>query len=86
MLRITQNSHASGAKSYYSSSDYYVDGQELAGVWRGAAAAKLGLSGEISRADWDALCDGLNPKTGEKLLQRIKSQSHGRVRFQLSRA
>ena len=73
MLRITQNSHASGAKSYYSSSDYYVDGQELAGVWRGAAAGKLGLSGEISRADWDALCDGLNPKTGEKLLQRIKS-------------
>ena len=73
MLRITQNSHASGAKSYYSSSDYYVDGQELSGVWKGAAAAKLGVSGEVERADWDAVCDGLNPKTGEKLLQRCKS-------------
>ncbi|HEX3600546.1 MAG TPA: MobF family relaxase [Lacipirellulaceae bacterium] len=72
MLRINQNSHAAGAKSYYTTSDYYVDGQERAGVWRGEGAKKLGLSGEIQRADWDALCDGLDPKSGEKLLQRIK--------------
>jgi conjugative relaxase-like TrwC/TraI family protein len=72
MLRINQNSHASGAKSYYSSSDYYVDGQELSGVWRGKGAAMLGLTGEIQRADWDALCDGINPKTGDRLLQRLK--------------
>ena len=72
MLRIIQNSHAAGAKSYYSSGDYYLDGQELAGVWRGEGAKKLGLSGEVKRAEWDALCDGINPNTGEKLLQRRK--------------
>jgi conjugative relaxase-like TrwC/TraI family protein len=72
MLRITQNSHAGGAKSYYSSSDYYVDGQERSGVWRGEGAKTLGLTGGISRTDWDALCDQLNPNTGEKLLQRRK--------------
>jgi hypothetical protein len=72
MLRIIQNSHAVGAKSYYTTGDYYLDGeeQELPGVWRGEGAKKLGLFGEIQRADWDALCDGINPKTGEKLLQR----------------
>ena len=70
MLRINQNLQAAGAKSYYTTADYYVDGQERAGVWRGEGAKKLGLLGENKRADWDALCDGLNPKTGEKLLQR----------------
>lgn len=66
MLRINQNSHASGAKSYYSSSDYYVDGQELSGVWRGEGARKLGLTGDVTRTEWDsgfigvrlAMCDG----------------------------
>jgi conjugative relaxase-like TrwC/TraI family protein len=74
MLRIIQNSHAAGAKSYYTSGDYYLDGeeQELPGVWRGEGAKKLGLTGEIQRADWDALCDGINPTNGEKLLQRRK--------------
>jgi conjugative relaxase-like TrwC/TraI family protein len=72
MLRITQNSHATGAKSYYSSSDYYVDGQERSGAWRGEGAKTLGLAGEITRSAWDALCDQLNPQTGEKLLQRRK--------------
>jgi conjugative relaxase-like TrwC/TraI family protein len=77
MLRITQNSHAGGAKSYYSSSsDYYVDGQqERAGVWRGEGAKLLGLTGEITRADWDAICDHLNPNTGEKLNQRRKDNA-----------
>lgn len=72
MLRIIQTSHAAGAKSYYSSSDYYLDGQERAGVWRGEGAVRLGLSGEIQKPDWDALCEGINPRTGDKLLQRRK--------------
>ncbi|RMH24239.1 MAG: conjugative relaxase [Planctomycetota bacterium] len=73
MLRIIQNSTPAGAKSYYSTADYYAEGQELAGVWRGKAAARLGLSGEVRREDWDALCDNRNPSTGEPLTARTKS-------------
>lgn len=73
MLRIIQNSTPAGAKSYYSTADYYTEGQELAGVWRGHAAARLGLSGEVRRGDWDALCDNRNPATGEPLTARTKS-------------
>ncbi|GMV71851.1 MAG: conjugative relaxase [Leptolyngbya sp. PLA2] len=73
MLRIIQNSTPAGAKSYYSTADYYTEGQELAGVWRGHAAARLGLSGEVHREDWDALCDNRNPSTGEPLTARTKS-------------
>jgi hypothetical protein len=39
MLRIVQNASAAQAKSYYSTADYYTEGQELTGVWRGAGAA-----------------------------------------------
>jgi conjugative relaxase-like TrwC/TraI family protein len=73
MLRINQNSHADGAKSYYSSADYYTEGQELIGHWRGKGAAMLGLNGEISKADWDRMCDQLNPKDDQPLFQRRKS-------------
>jgi conjugative relaxase-like TrwC/TraI family protein len=73
MLRITQNRHASGAKSYYSTADYYSEGQELTGRWRGEGARRLGLSGDVLRSQWDALCDNLHPETGEKLTPRLKS-------------
>ena len=46
MLRIIQNSTAAGAKSYYSTADYYTEGQELVGIWRGKGTAMLGLEGE----------------------------------------
>jgi conjugative relaxase-like TrwC/TraI family protein len=70
MLRINQNMHAAGAKSYYSTADYYTEGQELAGHWRGEGAKRLGLSGVVKQADWDALCDNLHPQTGKPLTLR----------------
>ena len=72
MLRIIQNSTSQSAKSYYSTADYYTEGQELVGVWRGAGAARLGLQGTIEPADWDALCDNRNPDTGKSLTPRQK--------------
>lgn len=76
MLRIIQNTSAAGAKSYYTSAgmaDYYTEGQELVGNWRGAGAARLNLSGNINKADWESLCDNRNPATGETLTARRKS-------------
>jgi conjugative relaxase-like TrwC/TraI family protein len=72
MLRIVQNSAADRAKSYYSSADYYSEGQELVGRWRGKGAARLGLRGEVDRQSWDALCDNLDPTIGETLTPRQK--------------
>jgi conjugative relaxase-like TrwC/TraI family protein len=71
MLRITPQRSASGAKTYFAQADYYLSDQELpgagAGVWRGKAAARLGLSGEVQRRDWEALCDNLDPRDGRPL-------------------
>ncbi len=73
MLRITQNAQAGGAKSYYSTADYYSEGQELTGRWRGKAARMLGLEGNVRQEEWDALCDNLHPTSGEKLTPRQKA-------------
>lgn len=76
MLRIIENSNAGRAKSYYtapSMADYYSEGQELAGTWHGKAAARLGLAGTIDKADWDALCDNRQPRTGQTLTARNKA-------------
>lgn len=74
MLRIVENTSASGAKSYYSSADYYTQGQELVGQWRGLGAGRLGLSGEIDRAAWDRLCDNRHPQSGGSLTARRNAE------------
>ncbi|MCZ7632964.1 MAG: relaxase domain-containing protein [Phycisphaerales bacterium] len=74
MLRITQNNSPDRAKSYYSTSDYYSEGQELVGVWKGKGAARLGLTGNVGREDWDALCENRHPVSGETLTPRTKRE------------
>lgn len=70
MLRITQNTSPQGARTYYSTADYYSEGQELTGHWRGDGAKRLGLSGAVEKKDWDALCDNIDPNTGNALTPR----------------
>ena len=53
--------------------DYYSEGQEVSGDWQGIGAQKLGLSGAITTADFDSLCDNQKPGTNERLTQRNKS-------------
>jgi conjugative relaxase-like TrwC/TraI family protein len=72
MLRIIQNTSAGGAMNYFTSADYFSEGQELAGRWHGRAAAMLGLRGEVQKSDWDAMCNNLHPQTGDTLTQRQK--------------
>ncbi len=72
MLRVVQSTRQAQARSYYTSSDYYSEGQERAGHWGGKAASMLGLSGEVKQEDWEALCDNRDPVTGDRLTQRQK--------------
>jgi conjugative relaxase-like TrwC/TraI family protein len=74
MLRITPSRNAAAAKKYFEESltrsDYYIDGQEVAGRWHGKAAEPLGLSGEVKAEDYFALVDNRHPETGARLTPR----------------
>jgi len=65
-----------GAKGYFTESldrgDYYLDGQELPGKWRGKGASMLGLFGEVEKRDFFRLCDNHKPDDS-KLTPRTKS-------------
>ncbi|MFO0849832.1 MAG: MobF family relaxase [Gemmataceae bacterium] len=73
MLRITQQQSATAAKRYYSTADYYTEGQELVGRWGGRAAEQLGLAGEVGQVAFEHLCDNLHPDTGRPLTARTRS-------------
>lgn len=53
--------------------DYYLSTDERPGLWWGAAAGELGLQGEASREEFHALMDGLDPRSGEALGRRLRS-------------
>ena len=65
------------AKSYFrehlSAGDYYAEGQKVTGEWFGLGAEKLGLAGAVTERDFLRLCEGLHPKTGARLTQRLNA-------------
>jgi conjugative relaxase-like TrwC/TraI family protein len=74
MIRISQQDSASGAKRYYATADYYSEGQELVGSWGGKGAERLGLSGTVDKFSFERLCDNLDPRTGEPLTVRTRTE------------
>lgn len=53
--------------------DYYLSTDEQPGVWWGHAAAELGLTGQSRREDFRRLMAGVDPRTGEALGRRLRS-------------
>src|ERR1700678_2669657 len=74
MIRVTPQKSAKDAKRYYATADYYSEGQEIIGLWGGKGAEKLGLSGTVDKLSFERLCDNLDPRTGEPLTVRTRSE------------
>lgn len=74
MLKSKSQLSLRNAKSYFrehlSAGDYYAEGQKVNGEWFGLGAEKLGLKGAVKESDFLALCEGLNPITGQRLTAR----------------
>lgn len=74
MLRIHQSESAACAKRYYTEGlgrpDYYTPSAGGQGQWFGTGAARLGLSGDVTREAFFALIDNTDPATGQRLTAR----------------
>jgi conjugative relaxase-like TrwC/TraI family protein len=53
--------------------DYYSEGQSIAGQWFGKGAESLQITGTVRRDEFLRLCDNLDPRTGNRLTQRLKT-------------
>src|SRR6266851_5247006 len=74
MIRVTQQNSGAAAKKYYATADYYSEGQEIVGCWGGKGASRLGLEGTVDKFSFERLCDNLDPRTGEPLTVRTRSE------------
>lgn len=65
MIRMIQSTSAAHAQAYYTSalspSDYYTSDQELPGQFAGKLAARLGLTGNVTKEAFFALTENRNP-------------------------
>ena len=71
MLTIRAMSDGKGYSSrHLEHSDYYEEGERVVGEWRGRGAELLGLRGPVSIANFEALRQGLDPRSNEFLRVR----------------
>ena len=74
---MTPSASAQDAKRYFSDAltkgDYYLEGQEFGGMFGGKLAARLGLSGQVTKEQFFALLENRDPATGKRLTPRTSS-------------
>jgi conjugative relaxase-like TrwC/TraI family protein len=71
MLTIRAMSNGRGYAAHHRvHSDYYAEEQRVVGYWQGRGAAELGLVGEVTEEQFEAMRQGLHPATGERLRPR----------------
>ena len=58
---------ALGYYEHLGQDDYYLRDGEPPGGWAGEGAARLSLSGPVTRSEFEAALRGIDPKTGERL-------------------
>ena len=77
MLSPKTQYRLANAKEYFEehlcAGDYYSEGQSIAGQWFGKGAESLQITGTVQRDEFLRLCDNLDPRTGHRLTQRLKT-------------
>jgi conjugative relaxase-like TrwC/TraI family protein len=67
-------------ENHLRANDYYSKGERVTGTWVGIGAEKLGLNGEVTPEQFEALRTNQNPLTGEKLTPRTKETREASTR------
>ncbi len=78
MMTMSKALSALGAVSYFKDEyehargSYYTEEGKTVGRWSGELAETFGLSDAVNRADFERLCEGQDPTTGEQLVRHVK--------------
>jgi conjugative relaxase-like TrwC/TraI family protein len=67
-------------ENHLGANDYYSKGERVTGTWMGIGAKKLGLNGEVTPEQFEALRTNKNPLTGEKMTPRTKETREASTR------
>lgn len=68
MLTVSAIRSSSGASSYFAADNYYSQPDtSISNQWHGAGAERLGLEGEVAPDALEAIFDGINPGTGDRI-------------------
>jgi len=85
MFTAVAHKNLADAKEYFdehlAQNDYYAVGEIRPGQWIGAGAEHLGLKDNVTREQFHALCENLNPQNDERLTQRQLKTDQRRVFF-----
>jgi conjugative relaxase-like TrwC/TraI family protein len=79
MMTMSKALSAGQAKDYYqkeytsSRENYYSERGEVNGRWSGRLAEEWNLKGEVQSEQYERLCAGQDPHTGEQLIRKVKS-------------
>src|SRR2546427_2019345 len=83
MFTAVAHKSLAGAEGYFvehlSQNDYYSAGEIRPGQWIGSGAQRLGLKQNVSREQFNALCENRNPQKDDRLTQRQKKEDKRRV-------
>ena len=86
MLSVASVKSASGAANYFAKDDYYTaEHASEATAWGGEGAAALGLSGEVTKEDFEKILNGEMPD-GEKVGQVQNRQSGVDLTFSMPKS
>ena len=82
MLTISKPLSSGQAQTYHAKEftakeqNYWSQKGEIRGEWQGQLAARLGLAGTVSSADFARLSQGQHPQTGEQLVRQRASYEY----------
>src|SRR6266446_6089570 len=80
MMTMSKALSAGQAKNYYQQEytsareNYYSQEGEVSGRWSGQLAQEWNLIGEVQSEQYERLCAGQDPHTGDQLIRVVKSR------------
>lgn len=82
MMTMSKSLGIKQAKTYYHNEysspreNYYTESEQVAGVWVGRIAEDWDLRGAVKTDEYERLCDGQHPLTGEQLIKHVVAKTY----------